>query len=63
MLGEKIDKKADDGEQKTSKNRSNFHIGCHVFARYDETVKVKVKNKTGFSMRQLWLSENVFVTA
>ena len=61
-LGKKV-KKPGHGEQKTSKSWQNFHVGSHVFARCDKTVKVKEKIKTGFSMGMLYLSENVFVTA
>jgi hypothetical protein len=48
--------------QKTSKFRSNFHPGRHVFARSDETVKVFWKIFSAMTSRLLYLSENVIVT-
>ena len=48
--------------KKTSKFRSNFHPGRHVFARCDETVKVFWKIFTAMTSRVLYLSDNVIVT-
>ena len=47
---------------KTSKNRSNFRTGRHIFARCDETDKDFWKSFSGFTTRLLYLSENVIVT-
>ena len=57
----KVKKPGHDG-QKTSKNRSFYRPGRHVFARCDETVKVFCKVFTAMTPRVLYLSENVIVT-
>ena len=48
--------------KKTSKNRSNFRPGRHVFARCDETVKDFRKIFSAMTSRVLYLSENIFAT-
>ena len=55
----KVQKPGHNG-QKTSKNRSFFHLRRHIFARCDETVKVFWKIFSAITTRVLHLSENVF---
>ena len=57
----KVQKPGHDG-QNTSKNRSFFQPGRHVFACSDETVKAFCKIFPAMTSRVLYLSENVIVT-
>ena len=47
---------------KTSKNRSIFRTGRHIFSRSEETVKRFLQIFSAMTSRVLYISENIFMT-